>query len=645
MSVELTGTNSFYAFNGSVASLQAGGLLSTSLLNSGSTGQTGTLTDNDGQIGPNESTPTTFSLGSGAPQEITYLGSGTVSLIGLAGLEVFPRSVMAFSVGDPAQIYLYAPNGLPPLSGVSINFNIDATATYTLPTTGPDGEVNGLDGAETMTVGYSDLQGDVITNNADTIFGNGGNDFIGAGGGNDVVDGGLGNDTINGQDGNDTISGGEGDDSIVGANGADSLLGGDGNDIMGGDAGNDTLIGGAGNDSLYGNADNDSVSGGDGNDIVSGGSGNDVLSGGAGNDIMGGELGTDVIDGGEGTDTYYSVISTPITASIDDSGNGTVTATGSSDTVTSVERYIATETATGVDSITLTTAVNLSDITGIDDGTEDGQTAGTFTTANGTVIAFGPSETLSYDDIINNLDTGVYGSGTFNITSGDETGQVGNISFQNFENVTFSVVCFARGTKIATRKGEVPIEDLKAGDYVMTMDNGFKPLVWIGGRKLDLIDLTQHPKLRPIRISAGALGGDLPVRDLIVSPQHRVLVRSVVAHRMFGEREILVPAVKLLGLDGIDVVEDAQEVEYFHMLFDQHEIVFSNGAATESLFTGPEAMKSIAPEARAEINALFPEIMEPDFVPVPARYIPQKGKQMRKFADRLQSNRKVLFEV
>ena len=91
---------------------------------------------------------------------------------------------------------------------------------------------------------------------------------------------------------------------------------------------------------------------------------------------------------------------------------------------------------------------------------------------------------------------------------------------------------------------------------------------------------------------------------------------------------MLIPAKKLLALPGIDIDLEADGVEYFHMLFDTHQMVWSNGAVTESLFTGPEALKAVSPEVREEIVSLFPEIMQPDFVPTPARIIPAKGRQL-----------------
>ncbi|RJE81874.1 hemolysin [Paracoccus onubensis] len=195
-------------------------------------------------------------------------------------------------------------------------------------------------------------------------------------------------------------------------------------------------------------------------------------------------------------------------------------------------------------------------------------------------------------------------------------------------------VCFTSGTLIETSDGNKPIEDLRPGDMIATMDDGYQPIRWIGSTSRDAIDLAQNPKLKPIRIAAGALGGGLPERDLTVSRQHRVLIRSKIAQRMFGAEEILIPAIKLVGLDGIEIIEDCEEVTYFHILFDKHQVIFSEDAPTESLFTGPIALQSVPAEARKEIVTLFPEITEPDFVAQSARPIPEQGKQIKQLVAR-----------
>lgn len=160
---------------------------------------------------------------------------------------------------------------------------------------------------------------------------------------------------------------------------------------------------------------------------------------------------------------------------------------------------------------------------------------------------------------------------------------------------------------IDTREGARPIEELRAGDQVLTVDRGAQALRWTGSRSLDL---RGNEHLRPVRIAAGALGQGLPLADLVVSRQPRVLVRSAIARRMFGADEVLVAAKHLVSLPGIEVVEDAAQVTYIHLLFDRHELVTSNGAVSESLFTGPEALKGVSEAARAEILGLFPRLAE-----------------------------------
>lgn len=210
-------------------------------------------------------------------------------------------------------------------------------------------------------------------------------------------------------------------------------------------------------------------------------------------------------------------------------------------------------------------------------------------------------------------------------------------------NGTHMTVCFTRGTLIKTPEGEIPIESLSVGDLVTTMDDGYEAIRWIGSTKRDAIDFTINPKLRPVRIPAGAFGSGLPHQDLLVSRQHRILVRSKVADRVFKAPEILVPAVHLVGFNGIHEACDVEQVEYFHFLFDKHEIVWANGSPAESLFTGPEALKALGPEARDEITELFPQIIADDYEPVPARFIPKKGKDIKKLLERHAKNDRFLY--
>lgn len=202
----------------------------------------------------------------------------------------------------------------------------------------------------------------------------------------------------------------------------------------------------------------------------------------------------------------------------------------------------------------------------------------------------------------------------------------------------FGPVCFTRGTLIATDGGEVPVETLSVGDQVWTQDHGLQTIRWIGAQELSASELLLNPNYRPVRIRAGALGERMPASDLLVSPQHRLLVSSPVANRMFGQREVLVAAIHLLEVSGIDIAEDVPQVEYWHFHLDRHEVVFSNGAATESLYAGPVALGSVSPEARTEILALFPELSGNGALPpIPARPL-IRGAKARRMTERLIKN-------
>ena len=203
------------------------------------------------------------------------------------------------------------------------------------------------------------------------------------------------------------------------------------------------------------------------------------------------------------------------------------------------------------------------------------------------------------------------------------------------------VPCFLRGTMILTTDGPVAVEDLSVGTLVVTRDNAIQPVRWVGHVALPAERLRAQPNLRPIRIAPGALGANLPAQALLVSPQHRILVRSAIAQRMFGAPEVLVAAKQLLPLEGIDIADDLETVEYFHILFDRHEIVFANGTETESLYTGPQALRGVGHAARAEIFALFPELERPTSLPPSAREL-ASGRMARKLAMRHLQNGKPL---
>ncbi|WGI23171.1 Hint domain-containing protein [Amylibacter sp. IMCC11727] len=161
------------------------------------------------------------------------------------------------------------------------------------------------------------------------------------------------------------------------------------------------------------------------------------------------------------------------------------------------------------------------------------------------------------------------------------------------------VPCFARGTHILTPGGDVLVENLRVGSRVETLDHGPQTVRWIGSAKR-----SARGACAPVRIRAGALEND---RDLWVSQQHRMVLRGAKAELMFGEHEVFVPAKSLVNDCSVRIIEGGA-VEYFHILFDNHEIIYAEGAMAESLHLGKQSFDALSYASRQEIKMLFPEL-------------------------------------
>lgn len=176
-----------------------------------------------------------------------------------------------------------------------------------------------------------------------------------------------------------------------------------------------------------------------------------------------------------------------------------------------------------------------------------------------------------------------------------------NNGFENDTGIVnvSSIPCFVAGTKIATAQGNVAVETLQPDDLVMTKDDGLQPLRWIGQRTL-----RADGAFAPIRISANTFGQH---ETLLVSPEHRVLIRDSLAELLFGEAEVLVAAKHLVN--GTTVTRRAGGlVTYIHIMFDRHQVVFSDGLATESYLPGPQTQNIFEQDTLDEICAIFPQI-------------------------------------
>ena len=499
-----------------------------------------------------------------------------------------------------------------------------------------DGTVTGTSGADLIDDAYDgDDDGDRVDNgdailagdsgDDDLIFGLGGADTIRAGDGADEVYGGSGNDSIDGGTGDDTLFGDDGEDTLTDTGGDDTLFGGAGDDTFRTGAGNDTMAGGTGDDTFVvrdgsgtdtitggeNTGDRDTVDfgettdadgvtvtftgdeaatidvggagttgtfteieavrgsdfgdtvdasaddagvdvdGGDGDDTLTGGTGGDTLTGGAGDDTLTGGLGADTIFGGDGDDAITFA-----------EGDTVFGGTGDDDF------YLS---SLGQDGLGNLTAV----------GGEGGET-------RGDTLHLGTGADLS--SIVYTTNTPDEKSGSVTLDDGR------TLFFSNMEQI----ICFTPGARIATPRGARAVETLATGDMVVTRDHGLQAIRWIGTRTV-----AAEGRLAPVRIRPGVVTGQ--ERDLLVSPQHRMLFTGHRAELLFGESEVLVPATHLV--DGIAVTrEPGGTVTYVHVMFDQHEVIYAEGAATESFHPGDLALDAIREEGREELFTIFPEL-------------------------------------
>ena len=174
--------------------------------------------------------------------------------------------------------------------------------------------------------------------------------------------------------------------------------------------------------------------------------------------------------------------------------------------------------------------------------------------------------------------------------------------------------CYAAETLISTPDGDRPVGALRVGDRVSTADHGAQPIRWITAQRVPAFG--RHA---PVRIPAGALGTGLPRRDLLVTVQHRLLVRSRVAAEMFGADEVYMPAKKLIGYGGIAQCRQTPFLTFVHFLCDRHEVVFAEGAPSESLYPGPLALDMMGEAARRDLAAKYPLVAGALEAPEPAR--------------------------
>ncbi|SEP56658.1 Hint domain-containing protein [Thalassovita taeanensis] len=480
-------------------------------------------------------------------------------------LNVWGPATVTYDGGDPASeagIITFLDSAGDPIVGADVRF-INIEQVVIADASGLDGVVEGTAGDDLIDVAYvGDPEGDRIDHvDSLEVFTDSPDDADYPGTFVEILGGpvrGDNRDAVLGYEGDDTIYGGNSDDVIYAGADNDLVYGELGDDVLVGEGGDDTLSGGRGFDRLYGGAGSDLVSGGAGDDMLVGGDGGDYTSHGA---VTAG-ADNDTMDGGAGNDTLIG-------------GIGEDSLSGGDDRDTFL-------------------GANINDFV---DGNEGGDDFDTLDLRGTTET--GGSLHVTYET---NPENGT-------VEYFDATGaSTGTMAFQNIENV---IPCFTPGTTIATPRGERLVEELREGDRIITRDNGIQEIRWVGARQMTGLELARAPHLKPVLIRAGALGNDLPERDMLVSPNHRMLVNNDKAALYFEEREVLAAAKHLIGGAGIQEV-NVVSTTYIHFMFDQHEVVLSNGAWTESFQPGDYTLAGIGNAQRNEILELFPELATQD---------------------------------
>lgn len=598
--------------------------------------------------------------------DVTYTPGGSLTAAGTED-NVDPNdpdSQIATIFGETSQIeFTLTSRGVN--SGLNFGTSTGTDFDYVIPLAGDDT----IDGGAGNDLIYGGGGNDVISDGAgnDTIFGGDGNDLIddvpgtaNDSAGNDYVDGGAGDDTIYTGLGNDTLIGGEGDDLLSGESGNDVIYGGDGNDLAYGGAGDDyintsnttdplpdlaypglwpadsdpsndldTVFGGAGNDTILTGDDADYIDAGNGNNYVDAGIDADTVITGSGNDTVIGGEGDDTISTGAGDDLIYGgldnsfpdVINIPNANGdlVTNNGRDTIDAGAGNDTVFGKDDDDVIYGGTGNDY--LDGGVDEDEIYGGADSDTiiGGEAADQLFggTGSDTFVGGTAGDVVVGGEDADDLDVDVLdltGSNVDFITYTSADNEDGIVTFDDGSTMTFSEIenvipCFTPGTLIATARGERRVEDLQVGDRIITRDNGIQEIAWVGHKQFNGAELVRNPHLKPVLIKAGSLGNDLPERDMLVSPNHRLLVASDATQLYFEESEVLAAAKHLVGSAGIHRV-DVTQTTYIHFMFERHEVVLSDGAWTESFQPGDYSLKGIGADQRNEIFDLFPELRE-----------------------------------
>lgn len=215
---------------------------------------------------------------------------------------------------------------------------------------------------------------------------------------------------------------------------------------------------------------------------------------------------------------------------------------------------------------------------------------GTLFVAPGSNIANVGSVTIDrHTDVDLNQD------GTIDTTTIEDGNGLFNIGVADI----YSPVCFTAGSRIQTPQGDIPVEHLRIGDKVITVDHGAQPILWVGQHTWGAFALQARPSLKPVVIPKGSFNA---TQDTHVSQQHCLL---------YGQEHLMrAKHLAASGLDGVRIDEQATSVTYVHFLLPQHALVTVNGMVSESLYPGPESLQAMGISNRRSLFRLFPGLAQ-----------------------------------
>jgi len=175
----------------------------------------------------------------------------------------------------------------------------------------------------------------------------------------------------------------------------------------------------------------------------------------------------------------------------------------------------------------------------------------------------------------------------------------------------FAISGLAPSSVVETARGPVLARELRLGDRLVTRDKGLQPLRWFGESAVIYRDPEAQQPVDgahgPVRIRAGSHGSDPEAVDLVVAPDQRLLVRNPLNELLFATDEVMVAAIDMIHLDGIDAVP-RDTGRWVHLLLDSHELLRVNGIWMESFAPDMWTIRIAYPDQWRDITEAVPRL-------------------------------------